>query len=34
MVEWLFRERDPFFNVNTPEDHLQAQEWLMRPEPS
>ncbi len=32
-VEWLFRARDPFFNVNTPEDLLQAQEWLMRPEP-
>jgi molybdopterin-guanine dinucleotide biosynthesis protein A len=33
-VEWLFRERDPFFNVNTPEDFVLAQEWLtMRPEP-
>jgi molybdopterin-guanine dinucleotide biosynthesis protein A len=33
-VEWLFRTRDPFFNVNTPEDLLQAQEWLTtRPEP-
>ena len=33
-VEWLFRARDPFFNVNTPEDLLRAQEWLtMGPEP-
>jgi molybdopterin-guanine dinucleotide biosynthesis protein A len=32
-AEWLFRVRDPFFNVNTPEDLLLAQEWLMRPEP-
>ena len=33
-VEWFFRTRDPFFNVNTPEDLLQAREWLtMRPEP-
>jgi molybdopterin-guanine dinucleotide biosynthesis protein A len=33
-VEWFFRARDPFFNVNTPEDLLQAQIWLtMRPEP-
>ncbi len=32
-VEWIFRERDPFFNVNTPEDLLLAQNWLsMRPE--
>jgi len=33
-VEWFFRERDPFFNVNTPEDLLLAREWLTtRPEP-
>jgi molybdopterin-guanine dinucleotide biosynthesis protein A len=33
-VEWFFRTRDPFFNVNTPEELLQAQEWLaMRLEP-
>lgn len=33
-VEWFFSTQDPFFNVNTPEDLLQAQEWLtMRPEP-
>ena len=31
-VEWIFRARDPFFNVNTPEDLLLAQKWL-RPEP-
>jgi molybdenum cofactor guanylyltransferase len=32
-VEWFFRVRDPFFNVNTPEDLLMAQERLtMRPE--
>ncbi len=27
-VEWLFRVRDPFFNINTPEDLLRAQELL------
>ncbi len=33
-VEWLFRARDPFFNVNTPDDLLRAREWLTtRPEP-
>jgi molybdopterin-guanine dinucleotide biosynthesis protein A len=33
-VEWFFRTRDPFFNVNTPEDLLLAREWLTtRPEP-
>jgi molybdopterin-guanine dinucleotide biosynthesis protein A len=32
-VEWFFRLRDPFFNVNTPEDLLLAREWLTRPEP-
>jgi molybdopterin-guanine dinucleotide biosynthesis protein A len=27
-VEWDFRERDPFFNVNTPDDLARAREWL------
>jgi molybdopterin-guanine dinucleotide biosynthesis protein A len=31
-VEWSFRQRDPFFNVNTPDDLLRAREWLMREE--
>jgi molybdenum cofactor guanylyltransferase len=25
-VEWSFRQRDPFFNINTPEDLMRAQE--------
>jgi molybdopterin-guanine dinucleotide biosynthesis protein A len=27
-VEWIFRARDPFFNINTPDDLLRAQELL------
>jgi molybdopterin-guanine dinucleotide biosynthesis protein A len=27
-VEWSFALRDPFFNVNTPDDLLRAREWL------
>ncbi len=27
-VEWIFRTRDPFFNINTPDDLLRAQELL------
>ncbi len=27
-VEWRFRKRDPFFNINTPDDLLRAQELL------
>jgi molybdopterin-guanine dinucleotide biosynthesis protein A len=27
-VEWVFRARDPFFNINTPDDFLRAQELL------
>ncbi len=27
-VEWNFRKRDPFFNINTPDDLLRAQDLL------
>ncbi|WP_294540113.1 molybdenum cofactor guanylyltransferase MobA [uncultured Rhodoblastus sp.] len=27
-VEWVFRARDPFFNINTPDDLLQARNLL------
>ena len=27
-VEWVFRARDPFFNINTPDDLLLARELL------
>lgn len=31
-VEWFFSARDPFFNINTPDDFLRAQELLARTE--
>lgn len=31
-VEWLFRRRDPFFNVNTVDDLVRAQDLLVLPD--